>query len=64
MNVNFVLRNTALDEAFLEACKAAGIEGIKGHRSVGGYRASLYNALEEKSIDVLVEVMREFERTH
>ena len=48
----------------LEACAAADINGIKGHRSVGGFRASMYNALPISSVEVLVEVMKEFERTH
>jgi phosphoserine aminotransferase len=43
--------------------KAAGISGIAGHRSVGGYRASMYNALPIESVQVLVDVMKEFERT-
>ena len=64
MNATF----TAVDEAhttpFLAACDEAGISGIKGHRSVGGFRASMYNALPLASVEALVEVMREFERTH
>ena len=48
----------------LDACAAAGINGIKGHRSVGGFRASMYNALPLSSVKVLVDVMKEFERTH
>ena len=60
MNVTF----TAGDDAhapFLDACAAAGINGIKGHRSVGGFRASMYNALPLSSVEVLVDVMQEFE---
>ncbi len=64
MNVTFNLPNEELDARFLDACKAANISGIKGHRSVGGFRASLYNALELDSVQVLVDVMREFNRTN
>jgi phosphoserine aminotransferase len=48
--------------AFDAAWKEAGIIGLNGHRSVGGYRASMYNALELESVQVLVDVMREFAR--
>lgn len=51
-----------LNDDFLSTCKEAGIVGIKGHRSVGGFRASMYNAMPLESVQVLVEVMREFER--
>ena len=50
-------------EKFDELWQNAGIVGLKGHRSVGGYRASMYNALNLDSVKVLVEVMREFKRT-
>ena len=59
MNVNFVLKDEAHKEAFDAAWKAAGIVGLNGHRSVGGYRASMYNALELDSVQVLVDVMRD-----
>ena len=49
---------------FDAAWNSADINGLKGHRSVGGYRASMYNALPLSSVEVLVDVMREFERTH
>ena len=62
MNVNFLLTNEELKNAFDAAWKDAGIVGLNGHRSVGGYRASMYNALELESVQVLVEVMREFAR--
>jgi len=62
MNVNFLLANNELSAAFDEAWKAAGIVGLAGHRSVGGYRASMYNSLELDSVRVLVEVMRDFEQ--
>lgn len=62
MNVNFLLVNEDHSTAFDEAWKAAGIVGLAGHRSVGGYRASMYNSLELDSVRVLVEVMRDFEQ--
>jgi phosphoserine aminotransferase len=62
MNVNFLLTNEELKIAFDAAWKEAGIIGLNGHRSVGGYRASMYNALELESVQVLVDVMREFAR--
>lgn len=64
MNATFVLTNEDLTEAFNEAWTSANISGIKGHRSVGGYRASMYNALPLESVQVLVDVMKNFEKTH
>jgi len=64
MNVTFVLPDPALDAPFLAAAEAAGLSGLKGHRSVGGMRASLYNAMPQAGVDRLVEVMAEFARTH
>ena len=61
MNVCFVLHNAELDKAFLTAAEAAGCIGLKGHRSVGGFRASLYNALPIESVQVLIDVMKDFE---
>ncbi len=60
MNVSFVMKNPALETRFLEFTKQHGIVGIKGHRTVGGFRASLYNALPLSSVQVLVDVMRDF----
>lgn len=62
MNVAFVLKDeyTGLEEAFNKTWNDAGIVGLKGHRSTGGYRASLYNALPLSSVQVLVDVMKEF----
>lgn len=60
MNACFLLKDSALDEEFLSMTKAAGIVGIKGHRSVGGFRASMYNALPLESVKVLTSVMKEF----
>lgn len=60
MNATFVLKDDSLNDAFLAACKEANISGIKGHRSVGGFRASMYNALELDSVKALVNVMQTF----
>jgi len=57
MNVTFVLKDDSKNAAFLDACAAAKINGIKGHRSVGGFRASMYNALGLDSVQALVDVM-------
>jgi phosphoserine aminotransferase len=64
MNVPFTLADGRLDAAFLEGAEARGLTNLKGHRSVGGMRASLYNAVPEASVDALVEYMRVFEREH
>ncbi|MBK9537749.1 MAG: 3-phosphoserine/phosphohydroxythreonine transaminase [Flavobacteriales bacterium] len=60
MNPTFVLADPALEPAFDALWKAANISGIRGHRSVGGYRASMYNALPIESVQVLVDVMEDF----
>lgn len=62
MNVTFLLENEAHQEKFDTMWKAAGISGLAGHRSVGGYRASMYNALPIESVQVLVDVMKELEK--
>ncbi len=64
MNVTFVLNDETLMGDFNKAWADAGIVGLKGHRDVGGYRASLYNALEIDSVQVLVDVMKKFAATH
>jgi phosphoserine aminotransferase len=64
MNVPFFLRDESRNEAFLAGAKAAGLLQLKGHKAVGGMRASLYNAMPLEGVQVLVEYMREFERTH
>ena len=61
MNATFILNNELHTETFDKLWKAAGISGLTGHRSVGGYRASMYNALPLESVQVLVEVMKELE---
>lgn len=62
MNVTFVLKNSENTEKFIEICDSKGISGIIGHRSVGGFRASIYNAMPITSVAVLVEAMRELEQ--
>jgi len=62
MNVPFILADAWLDAQFLEESKAAGLTNLKGHRSVGGMRASIYNAVTESAVDALVEFMSEFEK--
>jgi len=63
MNVPFTLANPDLDADFLAGAKAAGLLTLKGHRSVGGMRASIYNAMPEAGVDALIGFMAEFERT-
>ncbi len=63
MNVTFNLTDESKKEDFDALWKKAGINGLNGHRSVGGYRASMYNALPIESVKVLVEVMQEVERS-
>lgn len=63
MNVPFTLADPALDAKFLDQAKGAGLLTLKGHRSVGGMRASLYNAMPQEGVDALVAFMREFERS-
>jgi phosphoserine aminotransferase len=63
MNVPFFLRDESLNARFLEASKAQGLLALKGHKSVGGMRASLYNAMPLAGVEALVSFMREFERT-
>ncbi|MEX0717561.1 MAG: 3-phosphoserine/phosphohydroxythreonine transaminase [Planctomycetaceae bacterium] len=61
MNVTFVTGNAELDAQFVKEASAAGFDGLKGHRSVGGMRASIYNAFPEEAVAALVEFLREFE---
>ena len=63
MNATFVLNDLSHADSFAEMCKEAGISGLAGHRSVGGYRASMYNALPIESVEVLAEVMKMLEVT-
>lgn len=64
MNVPFILADAALDGSFLKQATEAGLSGLKGHRSVGGMRASLYNAVPEAAVDALIEFMADFEQRH
>jgi phosphoserine aminotransferase len=60
MNVVFVMKDAELEKEFLAVCKENGMTGIKGHRNVGGFRASLYNALPLESVKALTDLMKEF----
>ena len=64
MNVTFRLPSEELEAKFVKAATAAGLDGLKGHRSVGGMRASIYNAFPEDGVTALVDFMREFERAN
>ncbi|WP_239491340.1 3-phosphoserine/phosphohydroxythreonine transaminase [Luteitalea sp. TBR-22] len=64
MNITFRLRDESLEDAFAQAATREGLDGLKGHRSVGGLRASMYNAFPESGVEALVQFMREFERIH
>jgi phosphoserine aminotransferase len=64
MNVTFTLADDGLDKAFLKGAEAAGMQNLKGHRSVGGMRASIYNAVPEAAVDALIEYMAGFEAEH
>ena len=64
MNVPFVTGNEELDAKFVKEAKAAGFENLKGHRTVGGMRASIYNAMPIEGVEKLVEFMREFEKNN
>ena len=61
MNVTFTLTNQELNETFNKMLVEANINGLKGHRSVGGYRASMYNAMPFESVSILVDIMKELE---
>ncbi len=62
MNITFRLPSEDLEKAFVKESTAAGLDGLKGHRSVGGMRASIYNAFPEAGVDALVSFMQEFEK--
>jgi phosphoserine aminotransferase len=64
MNVTFRLPSEELEKQFVDEATKAGLDGLKGHRSVGGIRASIYNAFPKEGVEALVAFMREFERTH
>ena len=64
MNVPFILADAKLDAEFLAQADAAGLTNLKGHRSVGGMRASIYNAVPEAAVDALIQFMQDFEKSH
>ncbi len=64
MNVPFTLADDSLDKTFLTEAEAAGLLNLKGHRSVGGMRASIYNAVSEAAVDALIAFMQDFEQRH
>jgi phosphoserine aminotransferase len=64
MNVPFFLRDESRNQAFLDGANAAGLLQLKGHKSVGGMRASIYNAMPLEGVQALVAYMREFEKKH
>jgi phosphoserine aminotransferase len=64
MNVPFTLANPDLDGDFLKQAAQRGLATLKGHRSVGGMRASIYNAMPEAGVDALIEFMRDFEQAN
>ena len=64
MNICFVMNDSSLEKEFLKMAEAAGCIGLKGHRSVGGFRASMYNALPIESVQALVDVMKTFEKNN
>ena len=66
MNIPFLLREgyEALEKEFIDFCKTKNIVGVKGHRSVGGFRASTYNACTMEDVNALISAMKEFEASH
>jgi phosphoserine aminotransferase len=62
MNVTFYLQDEALNDAFVAGAAKQGLMNIKGHKSVGGMRASIYNAMPMEGVQALVDYMKEFER--
>jgi phosphoserine aminotransferase len=64
MNACFVLENKEIENRFAEACKAHNFYGVKGHRTTGGFRVSMYNALKYESVVALTDMMKDFEQKH
>ena len=64
MNIPFRLKDEALDEVFLSESKKAGLLALKGHRAVGGMRASIYNPMPIEGVRALVDFMKDFEKRH
>jgi phosphoserine aminotransferase len=64
MNAVFTMPDQELEKLFLAECKSAGMVGVKGHRSVGGFRVSMYNALPLESVESITELMKDFANKH
>ena len=64
MNITWRVADAALEPVLVKEATAAGLSGLKGHRSVGGLRASLYNAVTQDAVDALVDFLRHFEKTY
>jgi phosphoserine aminotransferase len=64
MNIVFTLEDNELDKKFLVGAEENGLKNLKGHRSVGGMRASIYNAMSEKGVSELIKYMKEFEQAY
>ena len=64
MNVVFVTGDPQLDKAFVEEAKAENMHNLNGHCSIGGMRASIYNAMPEEGVDTLIAFMKKFEKEH
>ena len=64
MNAVFIMKDPALEKEFLELCKKEGMVGVKGHRSVGGFRISMYNALTIESVKAITELMKHFAKNY
>ena len=62
MNVAFVFNEELNEVSFLDYCADRGLNTLKGHRSVGGFRASIYNAMPEECVDALIDAMRDYEK--
>ena len=62
MNVAFVFNEELNEVSFLDYCADRGLNTLKGHRSVGGFRASIYNAMPEEGVDALIDAMRDYEK--
>ena len=61
MNIPFVFTQKGDELSFLSFCKKRGLLSLKGHRSIGGFRASIYNAMPEKGVETLIQAMKEYE---
>ena len=64
MNVTFTTGSEELDAEFVKEAKAAGMDNLKGHKSVGGLRASIYNAMPKEGVEALVEFLKKYEAEH